>query len=458
MEGLFGRKVIYSPATEIHVGNVVEELNKALEVHNLNTSQIEYLYNYYRGQQPVLQRVKTVRPEINNKIVSNHAYEIVSFKTGYVFGEPVQYVKRGEDSSEAINRLNDFMLFEDKASQDKILGDWFHICGTAYRMVLPGGEAFEMDVLDPRYTFVVYNSGFKKRPLMGVTYSENDRQEKIYTVYTANELFEIVDAAKIRKQEPHILRNIPIIEYPANKARLGAFEIVLPLLNALNNAASNRLDGVEQHIQSFLKFINCDIDEDKFLALKNLGALTVKGEPGLPADVDLVTAELSQSETQVLVENIYNSLLIICGMPNRHGATKSTSDTGQAVMYRDGHVDAESRARDTELMVKQSERQFLKLVLRILEIEKKLQIDLADIDIKFTRNRAENLLTKSQGLQNLLEAGTHPRIALATCGLFSDPEQVWLESEEYMGKWLDKEPGYTPGNNKPDPKEAGGEM
>ena len=38
---------------------------------------------------------------------------------------------------------------------------------------------------------------------------------------------------------------IPIFEYPANNARLGSFEIVLPLLDAINNIASNRMDGLE---------------------------------------------------------------------------------------------------------------------------------------------------------------------------------------------------------------------
>ena len=63
----------------------------------------------------------------------------------------------------------------DKALQDKDLAEWFNICGTSYRMVLPNKNytydsdesPFEIDTLDPRYTFVVYNNGFGKRPLMG---------------------------------------------------------------------------------------------------------------------------------------------------------------------------------------------------------------------------------------------------------------------------------------------------
>lgn len=66
------------------------------------------------------------------------------------------------------------------------------------------------------------------------------------------------------ESKPHALDMIPIIEYPANNARLGSFEIVLPLLDAMNNVASNRMDGVEQLVQAFIKFINCDITKEEY--------------------------------------------------------------------------------------------------------------------------------------------------------------------------------------------------
>lgn len=40
---------------------------------------------------------------------------------------------------------------------------------------------------------------------------------------------------------------IPIFEYPANNARLGSFEIVLPLLDTINNIESNRMTVWSDH-------------------------------------------------------------------------------------------------------------------------------------------------------------------------------------------------------------------
>ena len=138
MENLMGRRPIYTDYETIDSSNIIEVLGTSLFVHNLNRSEIQYLYRYYKGFQPILNRTKEIRPEINNKVVENRAYEIVSFKTGYLMGEPVQYINRGKDDmSEPITELNDYMYLENKAIKDKKLAWWFHICGTAYRMILP---------------------------------------------------------------------------------------------------------------------------------------------------------------------------------------------------------------------------------------------------------------------------------------------------------------------------------
>lgn len=456
---MFGRKVIYSSETEINRDNLIKVLEEVYPIHQQNSRDIDYLYNYYRGNQPILNREKKVRPEINNRVVENHALEIVNFKKGYVFGEPIQYVRRGdgEDVSEKINQLNEYMLAADKAANDSELAEWFYISGTGYRMVLPGENEelpFEIDTLDPRYTFVVYNNGFGRKPLMGVKYIQTEDNELLFSVYTPFEYFEVESGEKgwvIVEQSPHALGDIPIIEYPANTSRLGSFEVVLGLLDAINNVTSNRMDGIEQFVQAFMKFVNCEIDEETFLKFKELGAIKIKGEPGNPADVDIVSSELDQSQTQITKDDLYQMVLIICGMPDRNGANRTTGDTGQAVILRDGWSAAESRARDSELIFKKSEKRFLRMVLRIVKDLVNLELNLSDIDIKFTRNRTDNLLVKTQGLQNQLEAGIHPQIAIGNVGLYSDPEQVYLDSLPYLEKWKYAKATVTPGNNKPNP-------
>ena len=245
-----GRRIIKTSVTEITDENVVDVLRKALATHDLNRSEIDYLWKYYRGDQPIRNRVKDVRPEICNKITENRANEIVSFKVGYLCGEPIQYVSRngGEEIVKQINTLNEYMFAEDKAAQDQELVEWQMICGTAFRLVLPDepGEEdeapFELYTLDPRDTFVVYSNEIGNKPLMAVKYSKDDNEIFHYSIYTENHYY-LVDGDILVESKPHALDMIPIIEYPGNNARLGSFEIVLPLLDAINNVESNRMDG-----------------------------------------------------------------------------------------------------------------------------------------------------------------------------------------------------------------------
>lgn len=440
--------MIFTEATEITEENILDVLEKASKQHSANQDEIDYLYKYYKGDQPILCRVKEVRPEINNMVVENRANEIVSFKTGYHLGEPVQYVSRTDDESitDEVLTLNDYMLSEDKPSKDKELDDWGHICGTSYRMVLPDAMAdveedeapFEIFTLDPRYAFVVYSTALGNKPMMGVKFVCKEDGTVVYSCYTKDRYFEVENTQKILHWEYQIL-GVPIIEYPANKARLGAFEIVIPLLDAINMVESNRIDGVEQFVQALMLFHNVDIDEEKFEKLRELGGIKFKDiDPQTKADITYLTAELNQMQTQTLVDSMYNTVLTICGMPNRNGGS-STSDTGSAVIMRDGWSAAEARAKDSDLMFKKSEKEFLKLVLRICRDMAGLSLKLSALEIRFTRRNYENISEKVNVLVTMLNCDKiAPELAFTTSGCFFDPQLAYRMSVDYMEKQAQK--------------------
>ena len=441
---LFGRRVIYTEVTDINEGNIIDVLQKALFTHLANQADIDYLYRYYRGDQPILYRQKEVRPEINNTVVENRANEIVSFKTGYLVGEPVQYVSRGGEESVAseVLTLNDYMLSEDKPFKDKELVDWMHICGTSYRMVLPDALAdveedeapFEIFTLDPRFAFVVYSVGLGHKPMMGVRYVLKEDGTLVFSCWTENRYFEVWNTWSVVHAEDQIF-GIPIVEYPANNARLGAFEIVIPLLDAINMTESNRIDGVEQFVQALMLFHNVDISSEDFGKLKELGAIKYKDiDSTLKAEITYLNSELNQAQTQTLVDSMYETVLTICGMPNRNGGS-STSDTGSAVIMRDGWSAAEARAKDTEPVFKKSEKEFLKLVLRICRDMGHLSLKLSALEIRFTRRNYENIAQKASVLVTMLGCEKiAPELAFTHSGMFSDPQLAYRMSMDYMAE------------------------
>lgn len=442
---LHGRRVIYTDVDNITEGNILDALSHAMETHIENRAEIQYLYDYYRGKQPVLQRQKKYREDICNRIVENIANEIVTFKSGYLLFKPIQYTNRGkrngDDVIAALGALNDYVFAEGKITKDAQIADWLHICGTAYRMILPDALAemdespFEIYTLDPRNAFVVYHSGLGNKPVMGVRYVVREDGVTVYSIYTRNkyfeieasELFSVSPYGRITKVEDRIYKDIPVIEYPANAARLGSFEIVLTLLDALNDVQSDRLDGVDQFIQAMLVLKGVDIESEDYLALKEYGGIK------LPQDGDAyyLTQELNQAQTQTLVDDLYQRILVICGMPNRNGGS-STSDTGAAVVMRDGWSDAEARAQVTQDMFTASEYRFLDLAIDYINSYRDFDLKLSDIEVQFTRHNYENIESKSSVLTTMLANDKiHPKLAFEHCGMFNDPDLAYTQSMAY---------------------------
>lgn len=437
---LHGRRKIFTNARSITPDNVVDVLNKALAVHERNKNECEYLYTYYRGVQDIQSKQKLVRPEINNKVTVNLANAIVAFKTAYFNTAPIQYVSSGgEDSvSRDVDLLGKFMRAEDKDSKDKEICDWFHICGVAPRMCLPDPEESHegspacIYTLDPRDAFVVYYSGIGQRPMLNAIRQYNENDELYWSVYAGNAYYEI-QRDKIIRTEKWPLSNLPVVEYLNNEARMGAFEVVLPLLNAINVLSSNRVDSVQDFVNAFDVFQNCELEDGVYSELSKGGmAIQIKSStPGVESKVYRIASELNQAGVQQAIDDMYTNVLSICGMPSQSGSTASTSDTGAAAIMRDGWFAADARANDTEKLFNRAERQFLKLFLEICRNTTEVNLGISDIKIEHSRNNLSNIQSRMQILcEGLNNDKIHPKVAWLMSGM-PNAEEFYRMSQQY---------------------------
>ena len=470
---LHGRRVIYTSECEITRENVIPVLQKALAVHELNRREIIYLQNYNRGIQPILERTKNYNAEINNKIVVNIANEITTFKASEFAGEPIQYVSRRgnkgvEDDHreipEKVARINDMMLSESKQTLDLDLAHKMFICGTAYRLVYhdtdkkaePLGyldEApFEIAIPDVENTFVVRCNDARKEVVMGVTYVFKDLPDKKaeYTVYTPNATYTIEGMPTLGSSEPgmkitrevrHNFGQVSLIEYPCNPDRMGAFEVVLPLLDAINLTESNRLDGIEQFIQALMVFDGVDITREDFLELKDLGAIKLPASMNATGGKKLyyLNEQLDQSQTQTLVGDMKQIILEIVGMPAQGNAGTGDSSNNGAVIMKNGWWHAESRALQTQSMWKKAETDFLKVVLKICADTNTLTgLKISDLEPRFWRQSYEDLLVKTQSFSTLRTAGMPAIQAFKFSHLSRDPESDAIVYDDYQQMLADE--------------------
>ena len=448
---LYGRRDIYTSVDEITEDNVLNEVNNALGFHFRNVFEEQYLYWYRRGFQPIVNRSKDRNEFILNKVAVNHAEEIVTFKNGYFLMEPAFYVSRKNGDKEKVDALNEYLYRSGKQNADNSIADWFHMVGKAALYVEPQDDddiPLKAYALDPRSAFVVYSLRPGNKPVFGlnVVINGNDMNVDVYTNEYIYRLrgsylgYKTTDFPQYQTMvnqvvavEPNILRHIPIIEYRYNSVNMGAFEGVITILDAINAVQSDRVDGVDQFIQSLAIAVNCEFpDETTANDIRKAGMIALRSIGENKADFKILTEELNQDQTQTLVDNLYDDALRICSMPTTTKGGRSTSDTGQAVIFRDGWEQAASCARNTEDLFRESNRQFDEILTDVLRRRGLLDISIVDFELNFLRAETANIQSKAQAFQTLLAAGLHPELAAKKSGVSNDPVSDIKMSEPYM--------------------------
>lgn len=434
VKGCYGRKIAYTDVETITDENIVKVIGNCIGAFYYNKTVIEYLWNYYKGDQPVLYRTKVSNEDICNSIVENHSYEIVQFKVGQTYGEPIQFVSRKEDdaTNKAVDTLNDYMENANKQEKDIKAGEWQSATGTSFKAAQfsNGDIPFRIVAPTPMNTFVIYNRGTEE-PILSVQELKDENGKSYKQCYTDTHECKIVNS-QVVDWKLHAFGGNPIVEFPNNHERLSDIEIVISMLDAINNMQSNRMDGIEQFVQSWIKFVNCDIDEEQFEKMKMSHALVVKSiNKDNKSDVDVMDRELNQTQAQVAKEDVWDNALSILAIPNKQGNTGG--DTQGAVELRNGWDFSKTRAKLKDPIVKSCEKRLAKVVLNIIRIkDHDLGISVRDFDVQINHSPQDNMYTKAQTLQLLLQSGIHPLIAVRTVGLWGDSEKTYLQSKPYF--------------------------
>lgn len=410
----FGRKVIYTSLVP-DIETVPKIITDAMVAHMMNVSDIRYLTNYFLGKQPVLEKQKNVRPDINNQVCLNYAWSTVRDTTGYFMGTPLQYTALTADKASAVQELNSAMDLECRSTIDKEVEDFCAICGVGYKCTLvdPIGEEnevpFTLMSLSPFNTFVVYSTAMGHAPVLSVNFfdykDENDMPCRRYIAYTNDTAYEYLTAGELNyvgakdliSTNPHMHGSNPIVEYKNNQWRMGDFEMVTTLFDAINLTTSNSLDDVEQVVEALLLLFGIPEDEhENIQTLENGDVLVFSGEQGINQDGKYLQCSLDSQTISQLREYLEEAYKVVVGIPDRKTRGGGGGDTGDAVKLRDGWADLELVARAKELFWKQSEKRSLKVAIKLMQDKGQLKgLSLLDVDMMFSRNKNDNLQTKT---------------------------------------------------------------
>lgn len=454
--------------------NIIRALNLALKTHYQNAYEIRFLRDYHNGAQSIFNRVKDIRPDVDNKVVINYASTFTRDIIGYTFGKPMQYVARRTDNEdingsnpikEEVRLLNDYAELNDKPSSDQEKATDCSIFGISHRGIFPARTESEDEApyyylnLDSECTFVAYSSQLRRDPVFAVTYTksggENEDDYVLMTVYTMSKIYMfkipfssttdyngyigvMVDKSHLVNgyPKPNPLGVLPIVECENNQFRMGHWETAITLMDAINKVGSDSVNDVEQFVNAILVAINAEFTEKQMENVKTNKYAEIKSPQGLNADLKYIQAQLDGTSVEQLRQYLEDSLRAVVGIPDRKTRGGGGGDTGDAVKLRDGWADMEVVARTTETFNKKSEKKELRVILKILRDLKKIsKTSMINVDIKYPRNKTDNLNSKVTAMSTMLGTQTMaPVDVLDIVDITSDNTEVIERGEEYWKK------------------------
>lgn len=454
-----GRLMIMTDEKRITKENIIEVVAKGYAEHQDNVREEAFLFDYERGIQSILNRQKPIRPEINATVVENNAAKIVDVHVGYCFSNPITFVQRakvevdrdnkpkdkeedGDKDDMRIAVLNKMNQEQKKGTKDIQLARNLFTCGLGYQMVLPNRKRnafspFEIMVLNPLTTFVIYSNDAYREPMVAVTYFAHDDGTVSLTAYTEEYVFEIERGTEPDDytQSPNVKINImgiiPIVEFAMND-RMGIFEKGIPLMDAINLVNSDRVNDILQHVQSLLWLHNCQLDkEEKQKLVDGDGVIMTQSSEGREAKITYLTQTLNQSEIQTLVDYFQEQLQQQTSTPSWQEA--SGGSTTGAMQLSNGWQCLEIHAKSIEQLFIEPETRILEIETAIMQNDKRdfgglEDIEIADIEIRFCRTKTYDLVSKTNALVSLINVGVDGLTAFNTVGLFTDSQQAWVDS------------------------------
>lgn len=466
---MFGRKEIYTSEKSITRENVIKVLRQAYIEHLQNADRIKFLFDYEEGKQPLV-REKLYRKDVNIVDIDNVAGEVTNFNASYKWGNPFTITQRGEkedfskDILKGISDLNLQYELNGMRGKSQKLGRDVEICALGYTYIEPNYNHkdnepyFKVSVLDPKYTFIVKSSYYiDQRDMMGVTYRTDNNGNSYFTCYTDDSIYMIENCVKIVSDKEESVWNeygesnfrnpmqmIPIIEWFRDYDRMGVFERQIPEMDSLNILASDICNATDETVQSIWHVNDVDFPEDE-----NGDAIKPKSNDWLQTyttkdgKTPFVTPLSCNFDYDGNVNYYLSKRALIlqkCNVPQRSD-TSGGSTTG-AMDSANGYATAELVASKQQCIQESCKLKELKAVLKAISLSDKipqdsemLKLTISDLQPNIKRTKNFELVTKTNALATMLSHGIHGLHALKTVNLFSDPLEVYKDSQELIDKY-----------------------
>lgn len=274
----------------------------------------EGLRDAYEGKHAILEKRAKDKYKPDNRLVTNFQRQIVDTMVGFFLGVPVRLSGDGSPESDAaVEWLEDWGARVGSDDLDAELSKTCDIYGSAYEVMWRDADALpRSSVATPMGCLMVFDDTVARRPMYAARFfldtNRFDGEADCLrgTLYTPTEEITFEDRGGIRFGDatPHGFPGVPVVEYVENEERRGLFEGVESLIDAYEDAISEKANDVDYYADAYLAILGAKLDEQTLNALRDNRIINLSG-----SDADKVLVQfLSKPEADGTQENLLSRL------------------------------------------------------------------------------------------------------------------------------------------------------
>lgn len=311
-----------------------ELLQEYLGRHQAQFAGLTRLRDAYEGRYRILRQPDKAEYKPDNRLTVNYAKYIVDTMNGFFIGIPIKETHADERAAEYLDFFKQYNNLDDGNAE---LSKLCSIYGHAYELLFNDEEGnIGVTQLTPFDGFLIYDDSILHRPLYAVRWYV-DKDSTLRGSWSDNRViqyFELSDGIRwLGEPESHYFGGVPMIEYVENEERQSIFQHVLPLIDALNKAISEKANDVDYYADAYLKILGARLDETAIRQLRSNRILNFEG-----SDADkLVVDFLQKPDADGTQENLLNrleKLIFHISMVANISEENFGASTGIALKYR----------------------------------------------------------------------------------------------------------------------------
>lgn len=454
-------------------------LNTIFSLFEENSHKIRCDYDKYCLNHSILTKIRAHQDsDINNIVLIPDLKAMVDWKTGYVFGNPIKYAQNKSSDTDDITYLNKYVRSACQRAVDKEVGKWAYATGVGYYFIEPKSEEFDIETQAPYEIYCrdadtctkVYSSFGGNKPLFDILYTTYEevgkdnlkKTVKVLDIYLPDALYtyesrELQGWKLVNAQARGLYRQLPLVEKRWNSDGIGIVAMGASMQDALDRIMSDSLDNVSDIVNETWVYYNILLGKtpeeqaEKHRMAKKGGAIQALADnKDLQPKIETISTKLNLSDVQEIFATLNSKFHSSLGVPMEMSNTNSGGTTKQGSEVANGYDNAYNRALDDINTFIKADTELLEKIMWICKNTPNNKIDnlaVSEIEIKYSLNLTDNILTKTQSYVNLVQVGVPPSIALRLCRLSNDPEAEGKIIEEYKEKIAQQQVQLNQGNN-----------